>query len=545
MYFWDAWAKSISQGDWLNEKAPHPITSWQTQVAEEVLSISRPDLGPDALKTGEPQRALWNSWFAPKAFHQEPLYVYMVAATYVIAGARPSAVAVWQLLAGVISVYFVFDLAQRHFGRKAAILAGTAAALCPLLIFYQVQLLRETLVVLAGLLIVRVTEWALERDTPIAYGAAGIVCGLAILAKSHFVVYPLLAGMILAWGLKKTPKRLVLRLLAGACGVLLAVSPAMARNAAVGAPLATLSANQAWGIVQSNCDDYLRTGGYRSAHTARILHDSGGRFFSTWRMSLATHPDWLSVLSMYANKFRLIWHWTDVPDNSSLGYFQLHSVVLRFLPVSWGILVPIGLAGVVMSLIRKESGAPALWPLVLMLFCSVLPMVLFATLSRFRAPLAAVLIPFAGLALVNGAQWIRARRWQPLAAAGAGMAVLLAVLSQVPAAEPIRPTDYTVAIQFHYWPLYRQALAVGDFPRAVQVADSVLKTEPEWIGKLGPQRRPRNDNELLLAHVFCEVREWRVDALERAGKHEQANAARAALADLLTVLSQSDAGAGR
>ena len=537
--FWDVWAISISRNDWLNEKAPHPYTSWQARLADEVLALSRPDLTPEQLKSGEPQRALWKVWYKPKEFHQEPLYVYMVAATYAITGPRPWCVFAWQILLGAISVYLVFDMAERHFGRNAAILSGLMTALCPLLVFFQVQLLRETLLVFATLMAVRVAEWALERDTVKAYAVTGIVCGLATLAKATFAIYPLLASVMLAWRLRKALRQFAARLAAGLLGMLLATAPLMARNAFVGAPLTSLASQQSVSITAS-CVDYNRTGGALSVHSARILYESGGRFLPAMKLTLATHPGWSSVLCMFIDKFRLIWHWREIPDNASLGYFQLHSSVLRYLPAIWGLLAPIGLAGAILAITRKRSNVPPLWPLLLMLFCLVFPMVLFATNSRYRAPLAALLAPFAGHFLVTAAEWIKEMRWRPMLASAVSVALFFVWLSDIPQAYPIRPADYIVPVQFYYWPEYQQALSVGNFSQARQTLDTLLQTEPDWIHHLGPDRMPRSDYERTLAHVFCEVRGWQVQALERAGLHEQAAAAKAALAKMVTALERSD-----
>ena len=535
MYFSDEWAKSISAGDWLNRKALHPDTEWQKDLATSVLAIKRPDLRPEDLKSGEPQRALWQSWYTPNAFHQEPLYVYMLAVIYRIVGPNIWVIDVWQMLLGLLAVYLVFDLAQRHFGRTVAIMSGLGAALCAPLIFYQIQLLRESLLVLAALILVRIAEWTVEKDTPFTYAAIGFACGLATMAKGIFATYPLFACGILFLPRLKTPRLVAVRLLAGAAGVILAISPLMIRNGIVGAPVTSLASQQTFSIAAANCDDYSH--GALSAHLGEILYDSHGNFFTAWKMSLATHPNWLSVASMYINKFLRVWHWTEIPDNSSLAYFQLHSVLLRILPARWDLIAPLGLIGIAIALIRRRSEGPTLWPLLLMIFCIAFSMTLFTTNSRYRAPLVALLLPFACFTLIRAWEWISTRNWRPLAATASGLVVLIAVLSSVPSTDPLRPSDIVAGIQYYYMPRYERAVDAGDFPQAVQIVDDVYRDEPPWIRDMGIKRMPQNDSEIEMARTFCEVRRWRADALERAGLREQALAARTDLARLIAALS--------
>jgi len=89
--------------------------------------------------------------------------------------------------------------------------------------------------------------------------------------------------------------------------------------------------------------------------------------------------------------------------------------------LSWGLIAPLGLAGLLWSF-RREPGR-RYWILHAYVFSYFAVNVLFYILSRYRFPTAAGLIPFAGYALVRLYDNARLSRW----GASAALAVLCLV----------------------------------------------------------------------------------------------------------------------
>ena len=95
MHFFDHWARIIADGDWLSDRALHPVHHWTKDLAQRYLEKNPDD---PAHQEPEPAIALWNRWYGEKQFHQGPLYPYLIAVVYSLVGADVRWCFVLQLL---------------------------------------------------------------------------------------------------------------------------------------------------------------------------------------------------------------------------------------------------------------------------------------------------------------------------------------------------------------------------------------------------------------------------------------------------------------
>ena len=129
---------------------------------------------------------------------------------------------------------------------------------------------------------------------------------------------------------------------------------------------------------------------------AKEIRDDPGHFFRhTWR------------------KTRLFFNHFEVPDNQSYYYFREHVAPMLRLPLpTWGLLLPLGLLGMALSASNRRA-----------LFLSVcfagyaLSVILFFNLSRYRLPMAPLIIVFASFAVFELAALVRRRSFGPALAA--------------------------------------------------------------------------------------------------------------------------------
>ena len=87
--------------------------------------------------------------FEPGAFSQAPLYPYLVAAVYAIAGPHPGVVVALQVLLGAATVALVGRAAAAAFDETAATWAAWLCALYGVLAFFETKLLPATVVVVS------------------------------------------------------------------------------------------------------------------------------------------------------------------------------------------------------------------------------------------------------------------------------------------------------------------------------------------------------------------------------------------------------------
>lgn len=527
MYFFDTWARDLAGGDWLTDKPLHPLHQWQRLIAAEYFRLF-PEAGGALLEQHAPSgvpadsgQLLWNRWYGGKAFHQEPLYPYLIAITYKVFGPEVRWVFAWQMLLGVGSNLLIYLIARRHFGMVAAALAGTLAVLCGPLLFYELSLLRESLIAFIWLSLVCLTDLALTRSTWRWWGLTGLACGLGVLLKITFFPYCLGVLAILVLRYRAAPRVLAGRAAALAGGLVLCLLPLAARNLAVGVPPLTLQSVATITFINANAAGFSPGEGFFvSKHAAAIMANTDGAFIPAAIETLKTHPTPWSYLKLLGSKFAAVWNWYEVPNNQNFYYFRLHSRILRDLPVTFLILAPLSLVGLALA----AGGRLPCWPLYLAVAVNLGSLLLADVFSRLRIPLVALLIPFAALAAVRILEWLRAGRAARAAAAMAAVLLLsLWTMRPLPEQRPlIRGVDYCVPYGAHYYPLAEKAMKEGDWPRVAEILAGSLRYEPAVVHRMGVDRSAGNEEETLLAGFFARVHQQYAQALLLAGRQDAA-----------------------
>jgi 4-amino-4-deoxy-L-arabinose transferase-like glycosyltransferase len=506
MNFFDLWAREVEAGDWLTDKSLHPHLPWHRDIAKDYLEKypqEKAELalmkGPDG-KPVDASRILWDRWYGGKRFHQEPLYPYLLALTYKVFGPDVRWVFAWQLLLGTLSNVLVYLIARRYFGLVAAAVAGLLVTLCSPLVFFEMVLLRSSLITFTGLLLVYLTEVALERRSWKWWMLLGTVLGLAILAKLTFALFGLGILCLLACNQRHNFRQFWLPATALVAGTLACLLPPLGRNLAVGAPATSLSSVGPITYVGANAPDYRPEWGFFiSKHVPTVFRKSGDKLFPTVIETLKKHGGFSSYFRQLWGKFFWAWNWYEKPNNVNFYYYRLHSAVLRYLPVTFWILAPLGIAGLLLAAARFSVRTP-------LVATHFAPLLLFYVLSRFRTPLAAALIPFAALTIVQIAAWFRGKQFARCALVILCVGLLFGwsgrALPEGMAA--IRRADYNVPFKTHYipvvLPLAEKARRARDWQEVATLLEEILRHEPPFIRQVGLNRSP--------GHPPPEARQW-------------------------------------
>jgi hypothetical protein len=535
MHLFDRWAGRLAAGDWLLERPLHPLFRWQRAAAAQWL-----DAHPDdpAHAAAEPARALWNRWFGGRRFHQEPLYPYLLGATYALVGRDARPLLALQALFGLLTVALAFGLARRLGGLGPATVAGALAALCSPLVFYEQVVLRASLLALAGLALAWLTLRVNDHDRPQRWLWLGLGTGLALLLKTTFALFALGAAVGLGWRWRRRPGGLARRLGLFAGGLVLCLLPAVGRNLAVGAPPLGLSSVGAMTFVSSNAADTRPWTGFdTSVHMAPILGRTDGALWPSIWLTLDTHPTFGSLVAHQVAKVGALWHWFELPNNVNLYHHQRYATVLAWLPVGFWLVAPLGLLGLGMAWRRRP-----IWPLLLLVGIGLIVPLAFVPLSRHRLGLLAALLPFAGLAAWRIGDWLRRRRFKWAAAAGLGWLLLSAPMLR-PLPEPlerIRVADHVAVHEAYTAPRERAALARGDRAAAARLLAAFLEQQPAGLtaGATPDRRRCR------LAEIFGQVHARQAEHLERLDRGQRAERHRRQAAALLGIAAACFGDAG-
>lgn len=394
MYMFDQWAQHIlATGDWLGRETYHPLYAWQLAAAPE---------------------AQWREWYgrAP-VFYKAPFYAYALAAARLSWGDPMLPMALAQVLASVAAIVPLFLLTERLFGTAAALAAALVFATYGPDIHYDAVLLRGPWIVLGAL----VVTWQLGRvlDAPgwARSAALGVATGLSLLVNEGFAgLLPLILVVLLlrVRGLR----RLATAGTAFVGGLVLALLPLLVRNALVGAPPFALAVTGGVVYAVFNAAGASPFFFFTTQPDVflPIITPSGGGLAAVALACLRSYAGPAALLSFYAHRALGLVVPFENPDNANFYYAALRDPLLAWLPgYAW--LLPAAGVGLALAW-RRRRELLVLLPGGLSL---VAAMMLTLPLSRYRAVLAVLLMPVAGLALARGVQWARERRWVPLAAA--------------------------------------------------------------------------------------------------------------------------------
>lgn len=462
--FWQ-WAQAILAGDWLGRDTYHPYFDWMRQIA-----------APES----------WHRWWGGKeTFHQAPLYPYLLAVMLAVSGNSPVHVLLVQLLLGTLQVLVVYELGRRLGNRRAGLVAAALAALYGPLIFHQGVMLRDwlppILEPLALVLALRADETGRGRTWVLAGGAVGAA---ALTRETALLLVPAL-GIWLVW---RSGRRWRSAARAGALaglGLGLALAPLVARNAAVGAPPLALSISGGMTFVDQNTAESLALWPSVSLDTkARILRTGDGRTAAVVRETLATYRgDPAALAGKLALRLRAIADPFEIPNNVSFAYGRELSWVLRLAP-TFAVLFPLGAAGLLLSL-RDWRRHRLLY---LYLGATLVNLLVWMPLGRYRLPLAAALMPYAGMAVVWLAGAVGRRAVGPLAA-GTALVGGLALLQHQVLAVPLLRSSVVAAV--YRGVEHRVAAAVYRSEQRFDRAGAELERLERRLEAIGPGARPR------------------------------------------------------
>ncbi|HKQ60794.1 MAG TPA: tetratricopeptide repeat protein [Candidatus Polarisedimenticolaceae bacterium] len=374
---------------------------------------------------------------ADRAFFQDPLYAYVLAAIYAVAGHRPLLVLALQLVLGAGVAPLVLAGARRWVGEAAARTAGVLAAIYPPSIFYEGILEKTALTTVLLALAFALASRALTHRRPRPWLLVGALLGLAALNRGNLVlVVPLCAA---ALGARR----------GWACGGLLlagtacVIAPVTLRNRLVGGEWVLTTANAGQNFFIGNnpsntVGDYqpLPFVGANPLHEERDFEREAerraGRDLRPGEVSRYWMREGLAWvrsapgawLALGWRKLRSYWGIYEVPDNLDYYLYRRTAPVLRWPLPGFGVVAPLGLLGLVLA-VRRNA-----WLSLLALFVAgyVASVVAFFVFARFRMAMMPALFVFAGVGaveLLRRARLARGGSWKPLGiAASAGLAAM-------------------------------------------------------------------------------------------------------------------------
>lgn len=527
MNFFDIWAKQIVKGDVLTNQSLHPQHGWCKELADAYFA-KYPDEEKkyQVLTGGDTTKAawieLWNHWYGERQFHQEPVYPYLVAATYKLFGSDVRNVFIWQLLLGSCINLLIYLLACRYFGNLTGVCAGLLAILCGPIAFYDMLLLRSTLTVFLSLLTLFTFDLALRKQHVRYYILFGLIMGITYLTQAYFVFFIVFAIGYLIY-LYRLKRPVLLRGLGGfAIGFGLVLMVLVSRNMSVGAPLFSVNSNSAISFINGNFNTYDPNIGFviNTTLSIDIMHKTNGKFLPAVVETLKSHEG-VSYIGLLWLKIKTTFFWYEMPNNASFYYFQQYAGILKGLFVTFYIIAPLGLVGLALALCKHRDTMP----LIAMMIVNLAPLLIITAFSRYRVGLMAVMIPLAAFAIIEFLKSIRALNIKNMVIIGAGISIafLFTVNSGSDNVSKFQSVDFNVGYSLYYVKDIEKYANNKEWSKCAEVMQDFIKHEPEVINELNAYNKVKNADEYNLAKFFAQIHTMYANILKNNGNATEAD----------------------
>jgi len=439
------------------------------------------------------ERLAGGDWLdrAQGVFYQAPLYPYFLAILHAFGVHDLWWIRLVQIALGSAACGLVFLAGRSFFSRRVGILAGFGYALYAPAIFFDGLIQKEGLGQFWMTLLLWLIAGAMRRPVWWRMGAIGMTLGLLCLIRENALLFvPIVAvWLVLHFGNCSWRWRMGW----GACflsGLFAVFLPIGVRNAVVGGQFALTTSQAGPNFYIGNHSG--ADGAYEpliagrgdtpyERHDAVLLAERElGRelsarevsqywFGRAWSFVRDEPVDWIRLLG---RKLWLVFHAYEIPDSEDMYYYAQHSSLLRVAAAGghFGVLCPLAAAGIVLTLSRRRD----LWILYALLGASVVGLVAFYVMARYRFPLMPIVVLFAAAAIVAVADAIRSRRFGSV-----GVAILALVAVGFAANWPLEDAGRGLAGAHSNagsaW------AAQGHFEQAVAEYESAVRLNPNHV----------------------------------------------------------------
>ncbi len=362
-------------------------------------------------------------WVGTEIFYQTPLYPYLLAIIFSVAGHSLAWVRLIQACLGAASCLLLGLAGRRFFGNRAGIIAALGLAVYPPAIFFDGLIQKSSLdIFLVTLSLALLGEFYHRRDWKWLAALGAATAALVLNRENALVLYPVIAAWLL-FCFRDVPVRRRMAwtsvFLAASLAVLL---PVGLRNFAVGGEFVLTTSQMGPNFFIGN--NPLARGSYaplvpergdaafERQDAERLASEAAGRKLSPREVSdywlrksisyIRSQPaHWLALLG---KKAWLTLHADEIPDTESIEAYSDYSRILRVLGwLHFGVILPFAVLGAWHC--RRD------WRRLLILYgmltAMVLSVALFYVVARYRHPLVPLVLMFAGAGISGLLEEIR------------------------------------------------------------------------------------------------------------------------------------------
>jgi len=364
------------------------------------------------------------NWLGSEVFFQAPLYPYFIAVVYSLFGHSKDAIYLIQIFICLLGIYALYRAGKKLAGEKVGLAAAALSAFYGVYLFYDVQLLKESLAVTLVCILLWVLAEARESKGLTLWIWAGVICGfLSLLRENMLLIVPFL--LLLAIRPRERFSAFFLRSLVLILGTGIVLVPVAYRNWKVGGNFLPTTFQggvnfyignnpQANGTYQP-LSPGKQVPSYERTEPIRLAEKELGRQLEPYEVSnfwLRKSIDWAKknpadFLKLQAKKAQMFWSWYEWPDAVDYYYVKQTSIIYKLPLLEFGSISFLALIG--LWFIRRRLHA--FFPVLLFVVMWMASTAVFFLFSRYRLPAVPglILIGAAGIGSVF-AYWNQNRK---------------------------------------------------------------------------------------------------------------------------------------
>lgn len=364
----------------------------------------------------------------PVLLYGHPFYPFFLAIIYKFFGINTLLVREFQFIFGSVSCALIYLIAKELTDKKTGLVAGIIAILYLPFIYYEGELLSESIAVF---LLVAATYSCIlsykDKFSTLFSFITGMIMGGFLLIRTNLVVLAPLIGMFLVFKNYKFKKKaiwiavFILGLILPptlntvfnykSTGKLLLLPPHGGESFYIGNNPESIGTNRQPKFIRAN--PFLEHECFRQKASQILgkevsLIESSNFWFIQALKFIWGHP--LKFVFLLFKKILLFINGYEICDNTNYYFFKRFSGILRFPLFSFVLVSPLGMLGLILS-VKNKSKVSLLY---LILAFYVGSIILFFVNSRYRIPIVPYFIIFSAIAISAFISWFKNKNWKYL-----------------------------------------------------------------------------------------------------------------------------------
>lgn len=427
-------------------------------------------------------------------FFRAPLYPYFLALIYALSHGSFYIARLAQCFSGTATAMLTYLLGRNLTGKRSiGLIAGFGAVFYGMLVYYDGELLVETLFVPLLLGCFYAYQKTSKLKHPIALLIPGFLLGLAAITRpSALILLPIFGLSLLFKLIRKGQERRYLPALTGILafmiGLLMPILPVTYHNVFRGGDFVMIGTSGGINFYLGNNKEadglhsiFPETGSNwdmpyvtmkACEQTGRALRPSEVSSFyykKGWNF-LLSNPK--KAISLWTRKLFAFWTRLEISNNRDLYFFVTETRIMPFLRlIGFWLVGPLGLTGWLIAW-RKRT-IPAWFNWILPLY--MIGVIAFFVTSRFRLPMIPVLLIYSGITLTYFLEQIRKENSNKSLIPLSGILILSCLFVNT------NPFDFQVSHLAHsHYSLGNAYLKQGKYDQARKAYQYALEADPKY-----------------------------------------------------------------